>query len=324
MIDFRQAREIIEKRISELDLPVTPPGLYDPIRYIMSIGGKRLRPALVLVAASLYRDDIEEAVLPALAMEIFHNFTLLHDDIMDNASLRRNNPTVHIRWSHNTAILSGDVMSILSYRYLLQTRPAILPALLEVFTKTAVEVCEGQQMDMDFESRSEVQVEEYMRMIELKTSVLIAASLKIGALVGGASEKDADLLYHFGKNLGLAFQLRDDYLDVFGDPSRFGKSLGGDILADKKTFLLLKALETAKGQERKELLSPRSAKMPDSIKKVQRVTSIFKRLRVDETAKKEMEKYYTIALEKLGEISLPPERKKVLEDMATILMRREE
>jgi geranylgeranyl diphosphate synthase type II len=223
MISFEEAQEIINREISSIVIDREPVELYQPVKYILSIGGKRIRPAMVLMACSLFSEQISRASKCALAIEVFHNFTLLHDDIMDNSVLRRNKPTVHEKWNRNVAILSGDVMSILSYKFIEDCSPEILPDVLALFNDTALKVCEGQQYDMNYESRNDVSVDDYLKMITLKTSVLIAASLKLGAILGGAPPADSDLMYEFGKNVGIAFQLRDDILDVYGDPGKFGK-----------------------------------------------------------------------------------------------------
>jgi len=245
MYTFIQIQQIVEKYLKEIELKTEPRELYEPVKYILEIGGKRIRPSLVLAAYNLFKNDVETAINPALALEVFHNFTLLHDDIMDKADLRRNQQTVHKKWNENVAILSGDTMSIKAYELLSKIPAEFLSEVLQAFNKTALQVCEGQQLDMNFESRLDVSVEEYLEMIRLKTSVLIAVSLKIGAIMAGALRNDVHKLYDFGLNLGLAFQLQDDYLDAYGDVQAFGKKIGGDIVANKKTFLLIKALETS-------------------------------------------------------------------------------
>src|SRR3972149_6156266 len=249
MYSFQECQEIVNKAFRNFNLQKEPSNLYKPMEYIISMGGKRIRPATVIRACNLFTDDIEEAINPVMGIEIFHNFTLVHDDIMDKAPIRRSQPTVHKKWNENIAILSGDAMCILAYRFFLKAKPEIQAKILPEFTKTALEVCEGQQLDMDFENFNNVTVSEYIRMISGKTSVLLASSLKIGAIIGGASEKDAENLYEFGKNLGIAFQLQDDLLDVFADPKKFGKKTGNDIATNKKTFLLIKALEMSKGED---------------------------------------------------------------------------
>ena len=251
---IKQLQQQVEKAIADINWVQEPTGLYHPIDYVLSLGGKRIRPVLTLLACKLFSDDEKQALSTALAVEVFHNFTLLHDDVMDRADTRRGKPTVHKKWNDNTAILSGDAMLIKAYQLLQQAPADKLPILLDLFSKTAIEVCEGQQYDVDFENDLAVQLPQYIEMIRLKTAVLLAAALKMGAIIGGASQQDADALYHYGINLGLAFQLRDDYLDSFGDPAVFGKKIGGDICCNKKTFLMITALQTASEEQRKELL----------------------------------------------------------------------
>ena len=238
---------LIESTLVSIFEGKEPYNLYEPIRYVLSIGGKRLRPTFALMACDLFGGNVNDAVYPACALEVYHNFTLLHDDIMDNADMRRGKPTVHKKWNENTAILSGDVMLSQAYEVMCRAEHSLLPSLLSVFNQTTIEVCEGQQYDMDFESRNDVSADEYIAMIRLKTAVLLAASLKIGAICAKASAKDADLIYEFGINVGLAFQLKDDWLDVYGDVKKFGKKIGGDICCNKKTYLLITALEKASG-----------------------------------------------------------------------------
>jgi len=256
--------------------PMTEPqNLYAPIQYILGLGGKRLRPILTLMTAEIFGGKAEDAMDAALAVEMFHNFSLVHDDIMDDAPLRRGKVTVHEKWDLNTGILSGDAMLILSYQFFESYPAEIYKELTSLFSKTAIEVCEGQQYDVDFETRDDVTIPEYLKMIEYKTSVLVAAAMKMGALVAKAPQKDADAIYEFGRNLGIAFQLQDDYLDAFGDPESFGKQVGGDIRENKKTFLYLKALEKANKQDKESLLHLYSIKPEDSTAKVEAVKSIF-------------------------------------------------
>ena len=287
--------KIIEKEISNLNLPNSPEKLYDPIEYILKIGGKRIRPILVLAAHQLYNPNFKNSLKAALAIEVFHNFTLMHDDIMDQAPLRRGSVTIHEKWGENIAILSGDVMLVESYKLLMSVDDNNLRSILCVFNKAATEVCEGQQMDMDFETRDDVSIEEYLKMIEYKTSVLLAASLKIGAINGGASKKQSNLLYEFGKNMGIAFQLQDDLLDAFGDPYKFGKQVGGDIIANKKTFLYLKALEKASEHQKLDLIKLYSEKN-NSQKKVELVKNIFLDLEIPLCTKKLIQSYHKKAL----------------------------
>lgn len=299
-----------------------PKNLYNPIRYSIEMGGKRIRPILLLMAYGTFRQDIEKAFPAAVAVEIFHNFTLLHDDIMDNADLRRNRETVHVKYSNNAAILSGDAMSILSYKYILQSDTSKLKELLQVFTDTALKVCEGQQLDMDFETINQVSIDEYIQMIGLKTAILLANSLKIGAILADAPPKDIDLLFQFGYNLGLAFQLQDDYLDTFGDTDIFGKNIGGDIVSNKKTFLLSKALEVAKGATELNLKHWISAEVFDREEKIEQVRAIFVELGIDQFTKSKIEEYYIKAENCWGQIDVRSENKLELLNVAKLLMNR--
>ena len=244
---------LINKTIEEIRYPDQAQGLFAPISYILSLGGKRIRPLLALMANEMFGGDTSDVIMPAIGVEVFHNFTLLHDDLMDNADKRRGEETVHIKWNDNTAILSGDAMQIMAYQFIAQTKPEILQKVLNLFSHTALEICEGQQYDMEFEDRSNVSEEEYLEMIRLKTAVLLGCSLKIGAITGGANEDDANLLYEFGEKIGLAFQLKDDLLDVYADTNVFGKNIGGDILNNKKTFLLISALKLADEKLRQKM-----------------------------------------------------------------------
>jgi len=322
MYTLVEAQALIEKHIENLRLPDTPSHLYDPVKYIMSSGGKRIRPALVLLSCNLFSDGVEQAVLPALAIELFHNFTLMHDDIMDRSAMRRGKETVHIRWDNNTAILSGDVMSILASKMINKAPGAVLQQVHEIFNNTAIEVCEGQQYDMDFESRMDVSEEDYLTMIRLKTAVLIAASLRIGAMVGGASNLDADDLYKFGLNLGLAFQLQDDLLDTFGDEQLFGKKTGMDIINNKKTFLMIKALEKAGPEEKEELKRWLEKSSFDAEEKIEAVKAIFRRLGIEESTREKMNYYYEEALANLKHLGVAQEKKGELYYFAEFLMKR--
>src|SRR3978361_2125846 len=245
MKKLKELQLLIEQALAELEVPQYPAELYEPIKYILSLGGKRMRPALLLMACDLFGGDVKKAISAALAIEVFHNFTLMHDDIMDNAPLRRGKTTVHERWNNNVGILSGDVMLIEGYKLMMQVDQPLLRPILNIFNETAVGVCEGQQLDMEFETRNNVGIDEYITMIRLKTAVVLGGALKIGALIGGASTADATLMHTFGEQLGIAFQWQDDILDVYGDPEKCGKQVGGDIISNKKTYLLLKALESA-------------------------------------------------------------------------------
>jgi geranylgeranyl diphosphate synthase type II len=320
--ELRVLQQAIENGLSALGLEKEPKSLYEPADYILSLGGKRLRPVLALLACSLYADP-NKAINQALAVEVFHNFTLVHDDIMDEAPLRRGRETVHKKWSLNTAILSGDVMLIKAYQLLANCEASLLPKLLEAFNKMAVEVCEGQQMDMDFETRDNVEEEEYIRMIQLKTSVLLGCSLKMGALVGGASEEDAENLYQFGLKLGTSFQIKDDWLDCFGDPEKFGKQVGGDIIANKKTLLLIKALKKAEGEDEVELKTWLAGSQQKAEEKVNAVKALYKKLGVDEFAKSEIDRFYQDARTHLGALSISTEAKKPLYTFARWLYERE-
>ncbi|MFM7815021.1 MAG: polyprenyl synthetase family protein [Flavobacteriales bacterium] len=292
-----------------------------PIQYILSLGGKRIRPALTLLASNLFSDDITQALHPALAIEVFHNFTLMHDDIMDNAPLRRGMPTVHEKWNRDTAILSGDAMLIQSYELLIQTPASYLSQILPVFNRTAMEVCIGQQMDMDFQHRRDVSIEEYLEMIRLKTSVLLAGAMEIGAWVGGASKEDAKHLYDFGVRLGVAFQLWDDYLDAFGDPAMTGKQPGGDILADKKTFLHITALHRASPSQ-VQRLNDWHGQTADQEKKVKEMISLYRELGVDQSLEEHAQKLHREALQALNAVSVNQDRKQPLLQLAEFLLNR--
>jgi len=320
---FKQIQEIVEQNIKRIPLDKEPKGLYEPIRYILSIGGKRIRPALVLVAYNLYKDNIEDIIQPALALEVFHNFTLLHDDIMDKADIRRNQPTVHKKWSENVAILSGDAMTIKAYELIAETKPQFLPAVLKVFNKTALGVCEGQQYDMDFETRLDVSEKEYLEMIRLKTSVLIAASLQIGALLAEAPENDVQNIYDFGINLGLAFQLQDDYLDSFGDVKIFGKKIGNDILSNKKTFLLINALKNADKDTYEQLIRLIEKKEYGPEEKIKSVLEIYKKTKADDLLKEKMAFYYEKAIKSLNSLSVEKDKTQILYDFAEKMMYRQ-
>ena len=298
MKDIQELGIIIEQKIQQIHYPNNPNLLYDPIEYIMGLQGKRIRPILVLMAHQLFDENLEEALSPAIAIELFHNFTLLHDDIMDNAPLRRGNPTVHEKWNSNIAILSGDVMMIQAYKLLAKADSNNLKEVLTVFSKTAIEVCEGQQRDMDFETQSDVSLSDYMKMIEHKTAVLLAGSLQIGGITAGANTEQQNHLYEFGRNIGIAFQLKDDFLDAFGNPDAFGKKVGGDIMANKKTFLYLKALQLA-DTDTKKRLQIYFLETDSSDEKVEGVKSIFERLNISKHTLDMMKAYYTKAMKHL-------------------------
>ncbi len=323
MYSIKELQEIISNKISNDKIGREPFSLYDPINYTLESGGKRIRPALVLMACNLFSKKIDHAIMPAIGVEIFHNFTLLHDDIMDHADIRRGNPTVHKKWNENTAILSGDAMLIKAYDYFMDIDSQNLRKVLKVFNNTALEVCEGQQYDMEFEDRSNVSEKEYLRMIELKTSVLLAGALKIGALLGNANDKDADSLYEFGRNIGLAFQLQDDYLDVYGDVKVFGKQIGGDIVANKKTFMLIKAKELATDETKEKLSFWLNQKEFDRDNKVKAVTEIYDKLNIRELVKGEIEELNQRALDYLAEVSVDENKKSELKKLAESLIKRD-
>ncbi|MEX0316043.1 MAG: polyprenyl synthetase family protein [Allomuricauda sp.] len=299
-----------------------PQNLYEPMVYILGLGGKRLRPVLTLMTADLFGGSFEDAMDAALTVEVFHNFSLVHDDIMDDAPLRRGKTTVHEKWDINTGILSGDAMLINSYQYLESYPPDVFKKLTSLFSKTAIEVCEGQQYDVDFESRDDVTIPEYLKMIEFKTAVLVAAAMKMGAIIANASEADTSAIYEFGKNLGIAFQLQDDYLDAFGDPKTFGKQVGGDIIENKKTFLYLKALENAPQDQKEGLIHLYSLKPEDSEAKVSTVKSIFEKSGAVEMTKAEIETYTQKAFDALTNIDMPESNKLVLQQFGEYLMGR--
>jgi geranylgeranyl diphosphate synthase type II len=323
MLQEKEVQVIINQSINNLNYPLEPDGLYEPIKYILSLGGKRLRPVFALLACNLFSEEVSLAIEPAIGLEIFHNFTLLHDDIMDKAKIRRGHATVHCKWCDNVAILSGDAMQIDAYRHIGQAPERQLKKILNLFSQTAMEVCEGQQYDMDFERRNDVSLVEYIEMIRLKTAVLLACSLKIGAWIGGADEVDAQLLYDFGINLGLAFQLQDDLLDVYGDADKFGKNIGGDILCNKKTFLLISALRRAEGAVKVELEYWLTAEESSSIDKIAAVTQIYNKLNVKKLCQKEMDGYYHKALAALNALRCAGSSTKEIRNFSNKLMHRE-
>ena len=323
-LNFESAQSMVKKALKELNWDINPRGLYDPIAYVLSLGGKRIRPTCALLACQMFADNAQEAVYPALALEVFHNFTLLHDDIMDKADMRRGQPTVHVKWNDNTAILSGDAMLIKAYQLLAKCKADVFPAICDIFSQTAVEVCEGQQYDMEFESRNDVSVAEYMEMIRLKTAVLLAASLRIGAICGGAKEEDAKALYEYGIGIGLAFQLKDDLLDVWGDVKKFGKKIGGDISCNKKTFLLINAYDKANAEQKKELDRWMLAETTDRDAKVAAVTALYEQLGIKDLAEQTIREYYDRAIVALDKVGVEKERKEVLYQLAYDLMYRED
>jgi geranylgeranyl diphosphate synthase, type II len=322
MHSISQLQDLICQAIADSKYPASPKELYEPISYLMGLGGKRMRPVSLLMACNLFTDDITKAIKPAMAMEVFHNFTLMHDDIMDNAPLRRGKPTVHRKWNSNVAILSGDVMLVEAYKLIMEVDRSILPEILQIFNETAVGVCEGQQIDMNFEDLQEVHESDYLNMIRLKTAVLLAASLKIGALIGGASDEDAGLLYNFGINLGLAFQLHDDILDVYGAPEKFGKQVGGDIISNKKTFMLIKASELASVETKTTLLDwLNTTDKPQE--KVAAITAIYDDLNIRVLAESKMAGYAENALRCLERVNADSMKKEILSSFAASLSVRE-
>lgn len=323
MLSFNEILQKIEQEIAQLQFTYPPKSLYEPIEYILSLGGKRIRPALVLMACNLYKEEVDAAIKPALGLEVFHNFTLLHDDLMDEADKRRNKPTVHKVWNANTAILSGDAMLIAAYQLIEETAPESLKEILHLFTATALEICGGQQYDMEFESRTDVSEAEYIEMIRLKTAVLLACALKMGAIVGNAPNEDAKALYQFGIHIGLAFQLQDDLLDVYGDTATFGKNIGGDILCNKKTFLLINALRLASEQQRAILNDWIHKKEFDPAEKIAAVTAIYNQLHLKELSEEKIHTYYISAMEYLNSLQVAPEKLTILKEVSARLMNRQ-
>lgn len=322
MYTLSECQRICNERIRKMQLPEYPENLYEPMEYLLNLEAKRIRPSLVLMGCNVFSDNIEQAVFAALAIELFHNFTLMHDDIMDNSDKRRNNLTVHVKWNTNVAILSGDAMLIKAYELLNKVHRDALAKILPVFNQTALQVCEGQQYDMDYETRSEVTIEEYLKMITYKTAVLLAASLKMGALLGGANEVESSHLYEYGKNLGIAFQLQDDLLDVFADPDIFGKVTGNDIVTNKKTILMIEALHTASGAKKKEILNWLSLSEFNKDEKVKTVSNIYAELKIPDKVKQRIDHYHSLAIKNLERLSKETERKAVLRSFTDYLMHR--
>lgn len=321
MFQIKEYTTFIEDNLKKVEIPDTPAGLYDPIRYFLQIGGKRIRPILTLLGAELFGADKEKALSQALSIEVFHNFTLVHDDIMDQAPLRRNKETIHQKWNINSAILCGDVMLIKAYELLCDIDPEKLSETLHLFNKTATQVCEGQQLDLDFEYRDDVSINEYIEMIRLKTSVLLGGALKIGAIIAGASQKDQTEIYEFGQNIGLAFQIQDDILDLYADPVKFGKQVGGDVISNKKTFLHLTALNKA---TKEQLEIARQLKNePDIELKVRRTRELYDQIGVKQNCKKKIQEHYNSAINALHRVAVPEENKKNLLELAGYLMDRD-
>ena len=311
-LDYLQAKNTIKE----------PKNLYEPIQYILELGGKRMRPVLTLLTTELFDVSYKKALDAALAVEVFHNFSLVHDDIMDDAPLRRGNETVHEKWNLNTGILSGDAMLILAYQHFEEYEPNIFRSLAKLFSKTALEVCEGQQYDVDFETRDDVTIDEYLKMIQYKTAVLVGAAMKMGAIVAETSEENANLIYDFGLNLGIAFQLHDDYLDAFGDPETFGKQVGGDIIENKKTYLYLKAIEFSTAEEQEQLLHLFSIKPINNSEKIRSVKNIFNQTGATEATQKAIEEYTFKAFETLEKLDLIEDKKEILKQFGSLLMSR--
>ena len=322
MLAISEYREVFLKYLKEKITIKGPANLYEPMVYILGLGGKRLRPVLVLMATEIFDKDYKEALDASLAIEIFHNFSLVHDDIMDDAPLRRGKETVHEKWNINTGILSGDAMLINAYQLFENYKGDTFKELAQLFTKTAIEVCEGQQYDIDFETRDDVSIADYLKMIEYKTAVLVGASLQMGAIVAGVDEDCKKSIYQFGRLLGIAFQLQDDFLDAFGDPKTFGKQVGGDIIENKKTFLYLKSLEVSTEDEAKQLEYLYSINPEDNSGKIETVKSIFQKSGAAQLTKEEIEKYTIMAFDVLENISIAEEKKKPLRDFGNMLMNR--
>lgn len=326
MLKLEQLYSLVDQAVSRLEWPEEPKLLYDPLRYMMDMGGKRLRPRLCLVSYNLFKDDIGEHILtPALAMEVFHNFTLIHDDIMDNADIRRGVPTVYRKWNDNIAILSGDTMCLWAFKMIGQAPEETLGKALDLFTKTTIEVCEGQQLDMDFETRNDVSLKEYIQMIGLKTSVLLACSSAMGAVIAGADDKVCKALYDFGYKLGIAFQIQDDWLDSFGDEKTFGKKIGGDILNNKKTWLLIKCQELAREKGKDCLLrlgNLLEMNQSQGQKKIEAVKAFYQEFDIDSLARKTINSYYAEAMMSLRECGLDQDQVRQMETIAASLLGR--
>ena len=322
MYSSTELMQMVNNTIESLPYERRPFALYEPIQYVLSLGGKRLRPVLMLMAYNMYKEDVEHILMPAIAIETYHNFTLLHDDLMDRADVRRGKPCVHKKWNDNAAILSGDNMLVLAFHRMIQCDEQYMPDVLRLFTETALEIDEGQQYDIDFEDRSDVTEEEYIEMIRLKTSVLLACALKIGAILGGATKQDAEALYEFGEKLGLAFQLQDDYLDVYGDFKTFGKQIGGDIMCNKKTYMLINAQLLANEDQARELDYWLNKENPQREEKVAAVTRLYNEIGVPQLVKDKINQYYQEAAQALARISLSQDRTAVLWDYAQSMLNR--
>lgn len=315
--------KMVNEFLDHLSYDRKPESLYEPIKYVLSMGGKRIRPTLMLLAYNLYKENPEDILMNACALETYHNYTLLHDDLMDNADMRRGHLTVHKKWNDNTAILSGDSMLVLAFQRMMQCDTKHLKDILDLFTVTALEIGEGQQYDMEFETRNDVKEEEYIEMIRLKTSVLLACALKIGAILADASAEDADNLYKFGEQIGLAFQLQDDYLDVYGDSKVFGKEIGGDITSNKKTYMLINAFNKANDAQRKELTRWVSARDFDRNEKVDAVTRLYNEIGIDQLAQDKIAYYFAQSKKFLDAVNIPEEKKEELRKYAQKMMKRQ-
>jgi geranylgeranyl diphosphate synthase type II len=322
MHSIQQYQEFVLDYLKAQHCVREPKNLYEPIHYILELGGKRMRPVLTLMSAEIFNENYAKALPAALAVEVFHNFSLVHDDIMDDAPLRRGNVTVHEKWNINTGILSGDAMLILAYQYFEHYEPVVFRDLAKLFSKTALEVCEGQQWDVDFETRSDVTIPEYLKMIEFKTAVLVAAAMKMGAIVAQTSAENGDLIYDFGLNLGLAFQLQDDYLDAFGDPATFGKQVGGDIIENKKTYLYLKAIEFASSEERNQLLQLFSVSLEDNSSKIEEVKTLFNATGASKATQQAIQDYTLKAFATLDKMNISSDKKAMLKAFGENLMNR--
>jgi len=323
MYSHSELKDLVERTLANLSYDMEAVTLLDPVRYILSVGGKRLRPVMALMACNLFTDNIENAVIPVTGLEIFHNYTLVHDDIMDQAQVRRNLPTVHIKWNLNQAVLSGDVMAFIATDCLLQSPADLLQQVMRIFNKAAIEVCKGQQLDMDFEKSFLVTEKEYLRMIGLKTAALIAASLKIGAVLGGADHTDSELLFEFGRNIGLAFQIQDDLLDIYGNSKIFGKHSGGDIVSNKKTYLLVKALEIASASQRKKLMGQLMLKEFDHELKIKTVSSLYDELNIKSITESLANQYIKKSYEYLENVSTGYRKKDEMYQLVNSLVGRE-
>lgn len=323
MYTSKEILHMVESAIAALPYDRQPQSLYEPIKYVLSLGGKRVRPVLMLMAYNLWRENPESILMNAIALETYHNHTLLHDDLMDRADVRRGQPTVHRKWDDNAAILSGDTMLLLAFQCMMACDKQHMPAVMSLFTETAIEICDGQQYDMEFETRNDVREEEYIEMIRLKTSVLLACALKIGAILADAPQSDADALYEFGEKLGLAFQLQDDYLDVYGDPKVFGKRIGGDILCNKKTYMLINALSRANEEQRSQLIQWISAVDYDAEEKITAVTALYNEIGIPAVAREKINAYFVEAEAALERVNLSQEKKEILWQYALKMLNRQ-